>query len=62
MVINGRQWDASDLQELGLDGKTERLVPKDPAPVIDGAFIDCFISCFIVPRSIDAVGLRFIFL
>ncbi|MEC7565653.1 MAG: serine/threonine-protein kinase [Planctomycetota bacterium] len=30
MVINGQKWDTSDLQELGLDGETEKLVPQHP--------------------------------
>ena len=30
-VINGRKWDTRELQELGLNGETDKLVPKKPA-------------------------------
>jgi serine/threonine protein kinase len=30
IIVNGQQWTTSDLQEMGLDLETFKLVPKDP--------------------------------
>ena len=30
IIVNGKDWTTSDLQEMGLDGETFKLVPKDP--------------------------------